>query len=475
MNEIKRMGKMKLKMKRIAACTLATTLLALTCVGCGEKTNSTSKTQISVGEWPTVEGTALTNLNKNKEDFEKQNPDITIIPDTWTFDLQTFYPKAAAGLLPNLFRTHFTEMSKLLDGEYVASLTDAMKKDGSLDNLNPVFMNAISKDGEIYAVPSEAYSLGLLYNVEMFEKAGLMNADGTPQQPKDWNEMVEFAVKLKETTGKPGLVLPTSNKSGGWYFTNIGWSFGVKFMEQQEDGKWKAKFNSDEAVQALQFIKDLKWKYDILPANTLIDQNEMNKTYATGGAAMMLGAGGTASNLATYETDPNIVGVMAIPAGPRRHVSLLGGTLKVVSSKSSESQVEAALKWLEFIGNSYKLTDEKKEMIEKKYNLMLENNQLVGVKGLSPWNDDSEFVAYDDRVREEKANINLNHVKLYNDSLKDSKIELQSEEPVCAQDLYGILDTCIQAVLEDKDADCRALLEKANADFQTNYLDNIDY
>ncbi len=54
-------------------------------------------------------------------------------------------------------------------------------------------------------------------------------------------------------------------------------------------------------------------------------------------------------------------------------------------------------------------------------------------------------------------------------------VNFRPEEPICAQELYGILDGCIQEVLTNKDADCAALLEKANSDFQSNYLDNIDY
>ena len=51
----------------------------------------------------------------------------------------------------------------------------------------------------------------------------------------------------------------------------------------------------------------------------------------------------------------------------------------------------------------------------------------------------------------------------------------KAEEPICAQELYGILDNCIQEVLTNKDADCAALLEKACSDFQKNYLDNIEF
>ena len=73
------------------------------------------------------------------------------------------------------------------------------------------------------------------------------------------------------------------------------------------------------------------------------------------------------------------------------------------------------------------------------------------------------------------ANSNINHVKLYNDFVADCPAKIQPEEPVCAQELYGILDNCIQEVLTNKDADCATVLEKANSDFQANYLDNVDY
>jgi hypothetical protein len=39
--------------------------------------------------------------------------------------------------------------------------------------------------------------------------------------------------------------------------------------------------------------------------------------------------------------------------------------------------------------------------------------------------------------------------------------------------LYALLDNCIQAVIEDKDADVHQLLADAANDFQINYLDNL--
>ena len=63
----------------------------------------------------------------------------------------------------------------------------------------------------------------------------------------------------------------------------------------------------------------------------------------------------------------------------------------------------------------------------------------------------------------------------YNEFLYDKNVEFQPEEPMCAQDLYGLLDNLIQEVLTNKDADCAALIKKANEDFQKNYLDKFEF
>ena len=95
-------------------------------------------------------------------------------------------------------------------------------------------------------------------------------------------------MKIKEATGKPGIVFPTANNYGGWMFSCLAWSYGVDFMEKGEDGKWKATFNTPEAAEALRYMKDLKWKYDVLPNNAIIDGTEFYKTFAIGNAAMLM-------------------------------------------------------------------------------------------------------------------------------------------------------------------------------------------
>ena len=461
---------------KIMSVAAAITMMCGALSGCGVGTTSKDgKTQFSVGDWPTKEGTEKENLEAKKMRFEEANPDFEVIPNNWIFDLQSFYPKAAGGQLPTVYRTHFTEVSQIIASGYSADITDQLKKEGLYDKFNPAVLDLVSEDGRVYAFPYETYALGIGFNVDLMEAAGLMEADGTPKQPKDWYEVADFAVKIKEATGKPGFVFPSSGNFGGWMFTPVAWSFGVDFMEKDEDGKWKATFNSPEAVEALQFIKDLKWKYDVLPSNTLMGGAQYYKEFGIGNAGMLLAAGDFTKNLPEYAIEPEQIGIMAMPAGPKKHVTLMGGAVQSISDKADEKQIEGALKWIETT-YSPDATDEYKTNTEADLARRMENKELITVKSMSVWNTDSEAVKFLHSKIDEMANANPNHVKLYNDFVTDlGECILQPEEPVCAQELYSILDGCIQEVLTNKDADCAVLIEKACSDFQVNYLDNLDY
>ena len=463
---------------KAAAIALSATLTVTTLVGCGNKKTATTddqgRTIISVGGWPAQEGKTLDTYNAKKERFEKENPDVVIQPDNWMFDLKSFYPKAAGGQLPTIFQSNFTEVSQIIDANYGADLTDCLKKRGYDGMFNEKVLDVLSRNGKIYSFPTSTYVLGLAYNTEMFQAAGLMEADGTPKQPKDWYEVAEFAQKIKAATGKAGIVFPTSNNNGGWIFTPVAWSFGVEFMKKGDDGKWKATFNSPEAAAALQYIKDLKWKYDVLPTNTLIDSDEYSKLFATGNAGMQINAGDVPRKVVSYGMTPDQLGIMAMPAGPKKHITLLGGYCSNVRSDATAEQIDAAVRWIETT-NTYKATEEFKINTINTLESNLEKGMLIGIKSMSVWSQDAESLKLEHQLIDERANSNLNHVRLYNEFVANCPAEIKAEEPVCAQELYAILDNCIQEVLTNKDADCAAVLEKANSDFQNNYLDNTDY
>ena len=71
------------------------------------------------------------------------------------------------------------------------------------------------------------------------------------------------------------------------------------------------------------------------------------------------------------------------------------------------------------------------------------------------------------KLSKENCNVNYNHIRLFN----ENKLDIHPEVEICAQELYGLLDACIQEVLNNENADCKELIKKAAADFQRNFLD----
>ena len=457
----------------VSAVVLSMTLFA----GCGSKdtaTNEQGQTVIRVGGWPDKEGTELTNIEKRKADFEAANTDVVIEPDLWKFDRKTFYAKAAGGQLPDVYQAGFTEIAEIINSEYAADLTDVLKERGTLDMLNPQVREALSRDGRIYALPKVVSILGMTYNAELFKEADLMNEDGTPKQPKNWDEFVQFAVQIKEKTGKPGIVLPTS-KHGGWFFTILGWGYGVDFMEKDENGKWKATFNSPEAVKAMEWVKDLRWKYDVVPAQSLVSGDQWWEIFGTGNAGMTFGGPSMiTTSVVKYGMTPNQFGMFEMPAGPERNVTQITGEIWCIGPDATPEQIEAGVRWIETSVN-YNATEEFKTAKELDIKNFLEIGRQVGVKEINFWKENSEAYKFEHELIDENANVDPNYVKLYNDYVANCPADIQAEEPVCCQELYETLGMVIQELFTNENADCAELLEKANADFQLNYLDNLSY
>ena len=102
-------------------------------------------------------------------------------------------------------------------------------------------------DGKMYGL-AFTFSTPMLYvNGDLLEEAGL---DPT-QAPKDWNEMYDWCVQIKEATGKYGLALSPSNSSG-WVTDSILYSNGATVLNEDRSA---VEFASEEGVKAFESWK----------------------------------------------------------------------------------------------------------------------------------------------------------------------------------------------------------------------------
>lgn len=102
---------LKSKKMKVVAMMLSGVIALSVMGGCGKSADKdeNGKTIVSIGGWPEKDGRGKDNAEKQKAEYEEANPQFKIVPDTWQFDLKSFYAKAAGGQLPTLYSTHFTE------------------------------------------------------------------------------------------------------------------------------------------------------------------------------------------------------------------------------------------------------------------------------------------------------------------------------------------------------------------------------
>lgn len=464
--------------KRRLCTTLLSTMLAMTLMaGCGAGSQGTGsdtkansgekKTQLTLGIWPEDTLTANIKLHEGyKAKMEEKFPNVEVIPAYYKYAPDTFVPMAEAGNLPVIFDTWYTEPQKLIKGGYVADITDILKERGWLDSMNPQIKQILSdKDGRVYGLPRDGYALGVMANVELFKEAGLVDSDGRPIVPKTWEELAKTGQTIKEKTGKAGLCLLGKDNGAGWHFSNIAWAYGATLTTQGEDGKYTANLASKEAIEAMEYVKDLKWKYDCLTADPT------NEDWGTGFAN--LGAGSAAMYIAANDavdqpTEKNGLPVedlamFAMPAGPKGQYSLSGGTPYMFSKNATKEQINAALDYLEIMGKAPVVTDEAKAGMEADAKNKVEHGVPV-IKDFPAWINQEVL---DAKAKAIKDNNNVDE-KLYESyfTALDKKGNLHLEEAGSTQDMYAELTKVIQAAITDKNADIPTLMKQANDNYQ---------
>lgn len=469
-------------MKRIkkSLCMLLSVILVVSMTGCiGTKVgvndgrDAEGNLHISIGGTPTEKTEKNEKeydlFQENKAKFEAENPGVIIDADSWSFDLKNYMTKAEGGDLPTIYFTSPTEINNIVANGYAADITKLVKKYGYDKILNDEkYGKLYMRDGKYYGLVKDGsiYDMGIAYNVDLFRQADLLDENGVPKFPQTWEELAETAKIIKDKTGKAGFAIASKSGQGGWHFMNIMWAFGADFMKQDENGKWVATFASDEGVAALQYVKDLKWKYDVLQDELLADITVGGRMLSTGDAAMIITQSSMLNTyVGRYGLKPDNVAMSRMPAGPAGRFAQVGANVYVFSG--TEEQNEKCFDWLEFIGEGATVTAATKEQKEKNYAISKENGRIVGFKGANLWLNDDRIKATEEAL-EKYRTIDE---KMIEDYEKGEDVEYMFEPERCVQQLYEALDNAIQTVLMDKAADCKAVLEKVQADFQVNFLD----
>lgn len=461
----------------LALCFLLS-VLPLGLAGAEEAIDANLTCTITLGNWPadTAPDAEKALFEGYKATMAKLYPHVTLVPDYYSYTLSNYVPMAKGGTAPSIFQPPFTDPQLLISQHLVGDVTDALKAYGVLDKFSPSYVEMLAdENGRIYGLPRDGYVLGMHINIDLFREAGLMTEEGLPLYPRTLQEMAEYGQIIREKTGKAGLVFPASETYGGWLFTNIAWNFGCvgenALEYQDEDGRWVCNFTSPQCVAAMEFMRDLKWKYDILNADaTTTDWAGAHSLLGTGEAAMNFAADDSVDQPTANKGLPvESFALIPFPAGDAGRYALAGGTCYMFAPGITQDQGIALMAYLQVIGKLPFLDDAIIEGMRADYAAKRDRGAPV-IPAISAWNDDA-YNAAKQAIVDEYSNVDMRLYSDFFDSISEGTITLKSEEPVFAQQLYRELTAVIQRMITREGADVVKALQKAQDSFQ-EYLDD---
>lgn len=397
--------------------------------------------------------------------MKEKHPNVTVKEAHYDYAPDTFVALAEAGNLPTLYGTWFTEPQKLISQGYAADITKELQDRNWIDPMNKSLLSILSDaSGKVYGVPVTAYGLGLMINVDMFKAAGLVDSEGVPIFPQTWQDVADDAKKIKDATGEAGLVILAQDNAGGWHFSNIAWSFGATLTVENADGTFTANLDSPEAIQAMEYVKSLKWDYDVLTADPTTENWGTGFTdLGAGTAAMYIAANDAIGMPITNGLELGHLAICAFPAGPNGdQYSLAGGNAYMFSPTATEAEINAALDFTEIYG--YGPSTDSLAGFETS----VKNNKEAGrpvVKPFPIWTNDDLISGQNAIVEKYNDGVNPKMYSNYFDTVTKAG-NLHTEDKGSVQDMYAELTKVLQAVLTDKDADVAALMKTADENYQ---------
>ncbi|WLD92600.1 sugar ABC transporter substrate-binding protein [Alkalihalobacillus sp. AL-G] len=279
-------------------------------------------------------------LKKMIEEFESQNPDIKINYEMASFEdyftkLQT---RLAGGDAPDTFELNYENFVNYAAKGALKDLDSLIKEDSDFnpDKLNPQAYEVYQYDGKQYGMVESFSNVVLYYNKDLFDAAGV----NYPTADWTWEDELAAAEKLTdEGNGVWGTYAPFQF----WeFYKTIAQNGGSVFNED----KTKATVNSQENIEALQWMVDKVNKYNVTPSDEDMSGQSDSDLFLSGKVAMLRTGIWMMDSFKDAEFNWDIA---LEPGNTQKAHHFFANGLAV--SKDTEHP-EAAWKWLKFMSAS---------------------------------------------------------------------------------------------------------------------------
>ncbi len=318
------------------------------CLGLGLSAAAFAKTDISF-YFPIAVGGPITKIiDQYASDFNKDNPELNIVPvyaGTYQETIVKVLTAHKAGKPPAAGILLSTDTFTLVDEDAIVPVDGFVKTDADrawLKGFFPAFMLNGQINNKTWGVPFQRSTVVMFWNKNLFKAAGL----DPEKAPKTWQETIDMGKKLtqKDASGNVtqwGIQVPSS---GFPYWLYQGFSTQSDAILANQDGT-TVKFDDANAIAALQYWVDLSKKHNISPAG-VVEWGTTPRDFLEGKAAMIWTTTGNLTNIRSNAKFD--FGVAMLPEGKRRGSPTGGGNF-FIFKKTSPAEQEGAYKFAKWL------------------------------------------------------------------------------------------------------------------------------
>ena len=272
------------------------------------------------------------------------HPEVTIEVQVTSWD--EYWTKLEAATMakqaPDIFWMHTNEILKYADNDKLVDCSEIVDKSHFSDIS---LANASGSDGTLYAVPKDRDTVGLVYNKEMFDAAGVSYPDDT----WTWDTLVEASQKIYDATGYYGYMAYGDDQLGYWNFV---YQAGGSILTED---KTRANFTDPATEMAMDFYIGLQ-KNDWCPDQTYFAETSPGTAFFSGKGAMFLE--GDWNILPELQNYPDMVGKWDVAVLPKCPNPLSGDGRATISNGLSyattktNKHLDVVMDVLKFFGSA---------------------------------------------------------------------------------------------------------------------------
>lgn len=214
-------------------------------------------------------------------EFMKLHPNVKIEVQALTWDdLGKKVPVSITSKTnPDILRDYLGRTSQYAHQGVLENLENLVPKE-ELDDYIPGYLKQYTINGHLHALPSYAWTFGLVINKELWKEKGKESMIPVPDKPYWTVDQFDQAIREVAGKGKVPFSIHIAASQGDTGLLSYFWGFGAKIFK---DGDYsKVALNSPAGVKALKYLVKLNDDGLLQPSAVTMQAGELDGLFTTG-------------------------------------------------------------------------------------------------------------------------------------------------------------------------------------------------